>query len=179
MYREASAELPVLRRRCVSSLSALSREIRTNPKRTPGQHPWNRSLATPTAAFATERTSSIVNVRMILDMCYSGRPFAAQMRVTWITDSVLCSARVECGGVPASASRECRRRFLEPQLALFPNALVAALGAKARDASEECQESPLQSQPLPPAAIAQTPRPHGRQLRTECTVATSSKGRRR
>jgi len=66
------------------------------------------------------------NVRMILDMCYPGRPFAAQMRATWITDSVLCSARLECGGVPASASHECRGRFLEPQLALFPNALVAA-----------------------------------------------------
>jgi len=73
------------------------------------------------------------NVRMILDMCFPGLPFAAQLQVAWFTDSVLCSADRECGGVPASAARECRRRYLDPQLALFPNALVAALGAKARD----------------------------------------------
>lgn len=76
------------------------------------------------------------NVRAILDMCFPGLPFDAQLRVAWFTDSVLCSARVECGGVPASAWRECRRRCLEPQLALFPNAVVAALGAKARDRLE-------------------------------------------
>ena len=73
------------------------------------------------------------NVRTILDMCFPGLPFEAQMEVTWITDSVLCSARVECGGVPASVSHECRTRFLQPQLALFPNAVVAALGRKAQD----------------------------------------------
>ena len=73
------------------------------------------------------------NIRTILDMCFPELGFGDQLRVTWITDSVLCSARVECGGVPASAWRECRRRFLEPQLALFPNAVVAAVGAKARD----------------------------------------------
>jgi len=73
------------------------------------------------------------NVRKILDMCFPGRPFETQMEITWITDSVLCSATVECGCVPASAARECRARFLEPQLAVFPNAIVAALGAKARD----------------------------------------------
>ena len=73
------------------------------------------------------------NIRMILDMCFPELSFAGQLRVAWITDSVLCSARVEGGTVPASAWRECRRRFLEPQLALFPNAVVAAVGAKARD----------------------------------------------
>jgi len=72
------------------------------------------------------------NVRTILDMCFPGRPFEAQLELTWVTDSVLCSARVECGGVPTSVSRECRARFLQPQLALFPNAVVAALGSKAR-----------------------------------------------
>jgi uracil-DNA glycosylase len=66
-------------------------------------------------------------------MCFPGLPFMAQLRATWITDSVLCSARRECGRVPASAWRECRGRFLEPQLSLFPNAVVAALGSKSRD----------------------------------------------
>ena len=73
------------------------------------------------------------NIRTILDMCFPGLSFEAQMEFMWFTESVLCSAAVECGGVPAGVARECRTRFLEPQLALFPNAVVAALGAKARD----------------------------------------------
>ena len=51
------------------------------------------------------------------------------------------------------------------------------LSAQRRETvSEECQESSLQSQPLPPAAICQAQRPHGRRLQTECTSAASSKG---
>jgi hypothetical protein len=34
--------------------------------------------------------------------------------------------------VPAVAARECRARYLEAQLRLFPNAAVVALGRKAQ-----------------------------------------------
>jgi len=70
------------------------------------------------------------NVHTILDLCFPDLPFEAQIRFTWITDSVLCSAPAECGGAPPSVERECVARFLQPQLALFPCAVVAALGAK-------------------------------------------------
>ena len=73
------------------------------------------------------------NVRTILDMCFPDLSFEEQMRVAWITDSVLCSARIEGGHVSSRVAQECRSRYLEPQLKMFPNAVVASLGAKARD----------------------------------------------
>lgn len=73
------------------------------------------------------------NIRTILDMCFPNQSFDQQMKRAWITDSVLCSAKVEMGRVPSRVARECRRRYLEAQLTLFPNAVVGALGAKARD----------------------------------------------
>jgi hypothetical protein len=72
------------------------------------------------------------NVLKILDMCWPGIPFDQQMRKVWVTESVLCSARKECGPVSWSASQACGRRYLLRQLALFPHALVVALGGKAR-----------------------------------------------
>ena len=71
------------------------------------------------------------NVRRILDMCFPGMSFDEQMRVTWITESVLCSAGAEGGSVPGPVTMECRRRYLEPQLRALPNAVVVALGSKA------------------------------------------------
>lgn len=71
------------------------------------------------------------NIRHILNLCWPNLDFDAQMRRTWITESVLCSAQKESGSVPARVSRACRTRFLEAQLALFPTAVVAALGTKA------------------------------------------------
>ena len=72
------------------------------------------------------------NIRRILVLCFPGLEFDQQMRQVWITDSVLCSAAVEGGTVPVAASRACRSRYLEAQIALLPNALVAALGQKAQ-----------------------------------------------
>jgi hypothetical protein len=66
-------------------------------------------------------------------MCFPDLSFEEQMRVAWITDSVLCSARIESGRVSSKVAKECRSRYLEPQLKMFPNAVVASLGAKARD----------------------------------------------
>lgn len=71
------------------------------------------------------------NVRLILDWCFPDLPFDEQLRRTWITDSVLCSARVESGDVRKAVWESCRRRYLEAQLALVPGAVVAALGGKA------------------------------------------------
>jgi hypothetical protein len=72
------------------------------------------------------------NLRSILDHCYPDLSFEAQMVRVWITDSVKCSARREGGHVPAVVARACRERFLNRELALFPRALVVALGRKAQ-----------------------------------------------
>ena len=66
-----------------------------------------------------------------MSLCWPDASFEQHMRRVWITDSVLCSAEVEGGSVPRPAAVECRSRYLEAQLNLFPNATVAALGRKA------------------------------------------------
>lgn len=71
------------------------------------------------------------NVQKILNLCFPGATFEEQMRVTWITESVLCSATREGGPVPRTVAAECRRRYLESQLQALPNAVVVALGKKA------------------------------------------------
>lgn len=73
------------------------------------------------------------NVRKILDMCWPEMPFQEQMHKAWLTDSVLCSAPKEGGHVSKSASNACGRQYLLAQLALFPNALIVALGSKAQN----------------------------------------------
>lgn len=73
------------------------------------------------------------NIRRILDSCFPGLSFDYQLRRVWITESVLCSASQEGGPVPVRVGRECRARYLDGQLALFPRATVVALGKKAAD----------------------------------------------
>jgi hypothetical protein len=70
-------------------------------------------------------------VRLILDLCWPGVPFDAQLERVWMVDSVLCSARIESGPVPHVVAEHCRARYLERQLVLMPQALVVALGGKA------------------------------------------------
>lgn len=76
------------------------------------------------------------NVREIMELCWPSIPFETQMRRTWITDSVLCSALTEGGRLPVKVERECVGRYLIPQLHLFPNAVVASLGRKAKNRLE-------------------------------------------
>jgi hypothetical protein len=71
------------------------------------------------------------NIQKILNMAFPGLSFAEQFRRTWITEAVLCSAPKECGGVAREVEIECRNRYLEPQLKLFRNARIVALGDKA------------------------------------------------
>lgn len=72
------------------------------------------------------------NLRYILNGCFRGKTFREQLEHVWITDSVLCSAEQEGGHISAAVGRECRMRYLEAQLELFPNAHVVALGGKAQ-----------------------------------------------
>lgn len=84
-------------------------------------------------SFETGKDQFHRNVRYILDSCWPGISFEQQMHKVWLTDSVLCSARKECGPVSAGASRACGNRYLRAQLEIFSKALVVALGGKAQE----------------------------------------------
>ena len=86
-----------------------------------------------TRTYASGATQFHVNVKTIINSCWPQLSFEEQMRKVWMTESVLCSAPVECGRVSSTVCRECGSRYLLKQLALFPSALVVALGSKARD----------------------------------------------
>lgn len=83
--------------------------------------------------FADGKDQFHRNVRMILSDCWPDLTFNEQLRRTWITESVLCSAGKECGPVPPVVYRNCVDRYLNVQLALFPSATVVAVGSKARN----------------------------------------------
>ena len=72
------------------------------------------------------------NVRSIIDLCWPNEPFEQQMRRVWLTESVLCSAKRECGSIKKHIEQACIKRYLIPQLKLFPDALIVALGGKAQ-----------------------------------------------
>ena len=71
------------------------------------------------------------NVRMIIRRCFPGLPLQEAMRKVWITESVLCSAKTPGAKVERACEQLCVSTYLEPQLRLFPNATVAAMGSKA------------------------------------------------
>jgi hypothetical protein len=71
------------------------------------------------------------NLHYLLDGCFPGLDIHEQLRRTWITDTVLCSAPKEGGKVSKSVSDECRLRYLENQLRCFHDPFVIALGKKA------------------------------------------------
>ena len=73
------------------------------------------------------------NIRLILNLCFPGVGLSKQLCHIWRTNSVLCSAVVESGYVPNAIVRTCINSYLKPQLALVPNAMVAALGRKAQN----------------------------------------------
>lgn len=83
---------------------------------------------------ARESTADVYhrNLRYILDGCFPSLSYREQMNRTWVTETVLCSAAKEGGSVSRACERECRSRYLEAQLRLFPDALVVALGRKAQ-----------------------------------------------
>ena len=80
-----------------------------------------------------EETGSIFhrNLAIILNECWPGLSLEEQLRRTWITESILCSAPVSSGPINKAVGQACGELFLERQLALFPNAFVVCLGRKA------------------------------------------------
>jgi len=73
------------------------------------------------------------NLRLVLDLTWPGLSLERQLRRTWITDTYLCSARIEGDSIPQVAEQRCAASYLRQQLALFSSvALVIALGGKAK-----------------------------------------------
>lgn len=85
-------------------------------------------------------------MRVILDLAFDRLigNLPAQLRLTWITESVLCSAQAEGAGVPGEVERECSKRYLCPQVELFKNRppgqrpRFVTLGVKARRRIQKC-----------------------------------------
>lgn len=82
--------------------------------------------------FETKKDQFHHNVRYILDLCWPDQNFHEQMRRTWITDAVLCSAKLEGGHVSVQIERECVNRYLIRHLRLLSEARIIALGSKAQ-----------------------------------------------
>ena len=78
------------------------------------------------------------NVRYIPDLCFPHQSFEEQLRRTWRTNSVLCSAQVEGGSILRPIEDICIQTYLRKQLALMPNALGAALGGGTGSSQETC-----------------------------------------
>ncbi len=82
--------------------------------------------------YKTSKDRFHKKLRELIDLFWPGTEFDEQMRHTWITDSVLCSARSEGASVQSGVAGACRSKYLEKQLKLFPNAMIVALGGKAQ-----------------------------------------------
>lgn len=72
------------------------------------------------------------NIGIILNECWPGLTLEQQFERTWMTESVLCSAKTMAGEVPRIVELECAGTYLRRQLDLLPNRFVVALGGKAR-----------------------------------------------
>ena len=71
--------------------------------------------------------------RRILKTCFPGMSMIQIIHRTWITESVLCTpANGVLAAVRSACERRCVETYLIPQLRLFPNAVIGAMGYKAR-----------------------------------------------
>lgn len=69
-------------------------------------------------------------LRRILDLCWPHQSFQDQMRRTWITPAVLCSAPVSGGKLTSAVERACATH-LRAQLEVLRGPFIVALGGKA------------------------------------------------
>ena len=67
----------------------------------------------------------------ILELFWPALDLDAQLKVTWFTDAVLCSASKSGGMFPKEIEMTCATTYLRPQIQSMQNAAVLALGAKA------------------------------------------------
>lgn len=107
----------------------------------PGQEVYPAKADTPSrivevasgvaVALADESSSFHKNLRIILNACWPSASLKDQLRKTWITESVLCSARKSTGHIPRPSELACTDSYLRKQLALLPGRYIVTLGRKA------------------------------------------------
>ena len=78
-------------------------------------------------------------LRQILDSCWPNISFESQMKQTWVTPSMLCSAKVSGGNVPAVVTKQCATLYLARQLDILSHAFVIALGRNAAARIQQCE----------------------------------------
>lgn len=83
------------------------------------------------SAIKTKCSPFHKNLHFVLEKCWPGLEISEQLSRTWITETTLCSAPRTTGPIHRLIEKECIDRYLKPQLKLFPNAFLLALGKKA------------------------------------------------
>ncbi len=71
------------------------------------------------------------NIASILNECWPQHTIEEQLKRTWITESVLCSAKIACAKIPRVSEQACGVQYLKKQLDLLSGRFVATLGRKA------------------------------------------------
>jgi len=114
---------------------------RGGPNEIPEQHVrLVEGLLTPGARLARRDapTPFHANLRLILQYCWPGRSLQEQLKLTWLTQSVLCTLSDSASEVVLHRIAEtCTERYLRRQIELLPNAFVLALGGKAKSRLDE------------------------------------------
>jgi hypothetical protein len=73
------------------------------------------------------------SIKTILNLCFHKDDLDAQLRRTWFTNAVKCSAQTVGGKVSREIERACAAKYLKEEIRCLPNAYVLALGGKAQD----------------------------------------------
>ena len=74
-----------------------------------------------------------INIRDIVDKCFPNISlFSEQVKKIWITETVLCSAKVSTGPVDASCEQACVNSYFKKQMDLFENSFFIIFGGKAK-----------------------------------------------
>ncbi len=73
------------------------------------------------------------NMRHILDCFWPDQSLAEQLKKTWLTNAVLCTAQVSGGPHLTRVEAACADTYIAPQLDLLSSAFVFVLGNKARN----------------------------------------------
>lgn len=79
-----------------------------------------------------------VGINTILSYFLPNDDFDSRWKKTWLTDAVLCSAKVSGGQIDKVVELTCGSAYLRKQLELFPSAYVLALGNKANNRIRRC-----------------------------------------
>lgn len=115
---------------CIAEPGEPSSTAKAQPVAPPSELP-HRIATSIAGAFERQQSPFHRNVAFLLSCCWPGLAFAEQVRRTWITEGVLCSAKASTARVPAVVERECATRYLRRQMEILPDAFVIALGRKA------------------------------------------------